>query len=144
MDLYSTSITAESIAEGIDLSGKTILITGVSSGIGYETMRVLFQQGARVIGTARSTEKAQQACARLSESASSAMGEVVPAVCELSDPNSIHALIGTLDEPLDVIIANAGVMALPEKTLIHGVESHTFINHMGHFMLVNGLLSTHL
>ena len=58
---FNKRSTAEEVTEGIDLSGKTVLITGVNSGIGTETMRVMALRGAHVIGTARSLEKASDA-----------------------------------------------------------------------------------
>ncbi|MDH5254390.1 MAG: SDR family NAD(P)-dependent oxidoreductase, partial [Gammaproteobacteria bacterium] len=60
---YGADSTAEQVVEGIDLTGKTALITGANSGLGYETMRVLALRGAHVIGAARTMEKAEQACA---------------------------------------------------------------------------------
>jgi WW domain-containing oxidoreductase len=126
--------TAEQLVEGMDLSGRTVLITGCNSGIGLETMRVLALKGARVFGAARTIEKASEACLTVK-------GETIPIACELSDPSSIRAVISSVKEPLDVIIANAGVMALQKLILIYGVEAHMFINHVGHSMLVMGLLS---
>jgi NADP-dependent 3-hydroxy acid dehydrogenase YdfG len=54
--------TAEQVTEGLDLAGKTFLVTGVNSGLGQETLRVLSLRGAKVLGTARTAEKAKAAC----------------------------------------------------------------------------------
>ena len=70
--------TAEEVTAGIDLTGKTALVTGCNSGLGYETMRVLALQGAHVLGTARTAEKAETACA-------SVAGKTTPLVLELTD-----------------------------------------------------------
>ncbi|MDG1462437.1 MAG: SDR family NAD(P)-dependent oxidoreductase, partial [Gammaproteobacteria bacterium] len=59
---FGAESTAEEVTQGIDLSGKVILITGCNSGIGYETMRVLALRGAHVLGAARSQKKAEDAC----------------------------------------------------------------------------------
>ncbi|MFY0627904.1 MAG: SDR family NAD(P)-dependent oxidoreductase [Reichenbachiella sp.] len=131
----TNSSTAEQITEGINLSGKTYLITGCNSGIGLETMRVLALRGAKVYGLARSLEKATQAC-------ESIIGNAVPMVCDLSDPISIKVLIDTIKEPIDGIIANAGVMALQERRVEHGIEYHMLVNHMGHYMLITRLLKS--
>ena len=132
---FGYASTAEEVTEGVDLSGKTILITGVSSGLGAESARVLAKRGATILGTARSREKAQAACADLPGA--------VPLVCELSDPASIRACVDevkALGVTLDVILANAGVMALQQRELVHGLEKQFFVNHIGHFVLVTGLL----
>jgi NAD(P)-dependent dehydrogenase (short-subunit alcohol dehydrogenase family) len=128
--------TAEAVTEGLSLAGKTILVTGCSSGLGQEAMRVLVKRGARVLGTARTLEKARAACDPLGDLA-------VPLGCELSDPQSVRACVAAvrrLGHRLDALIANAGVMALPTRQLAHGVELQLFTNHVGHFMLVTGLL----
>ena len=130
---FNSSATAAQVTAGLDLTGKTILVTGCNSGIGFETMRVLALRGARVLGTARTEAKAQAACARVE-------GSAIPLVCELSDPQRILALTHAVQEPIDAIIANAGVMALQERELQHGIEAQMFTNHVGHFMLVTGLL----
>lgn len=133
MTKFDRTSTAEQVTEGLDLAGRTILVTGCSSGLGLETMRVLALRGARVLGTARTEAKAAAACAQVE-------GDAVPLVCELSDPASVRATVASVQEPLHAIIANAGVMALPELQLQHGVEAHMFTNHVGHYLLVMGLL----
>ncbi|TFG84572.1 MAG: SDR family NAD(P)-dependent oxidoreductase, partial [Chromatiales bacterium] len=60
---FGADSTAEDVTAGLDLSGKTALVTGANSGLGYESMRVLALRGAHVIGTARTMEKATEACA---------------------------------------------------------------------------------
>jgi WW domain-containing oxidoreductase len=128
--------TAEEVTAGLRLDGKTILVTGVSSGIGRETLRVLALRGARVLGTARSLEKAKEACV-------SVAGKTDPLVCELADPASVRACVEAVHQlgvKLDAIIANAGIMALPKREQAYGVEMQLFTNHIGHFMLVTGLL----
>lgn len=128
--------TAEDVTEGLALEGKTMLVTGCNSGLGFETMRVLGKRGARVIGAARTEAKAQEAGDRVS-------GLVVPVACELSDPASVAACvqkISALEWKLDAIICNAGIMMLPKLETAHGYELQFFTNHIGHFILVTGLL----
>ncbi len=130
---YGKSSTAEEVTAGIDLTGKLALITGVNSGIGFETMRVLAKRGAHVIGTARTLAKAEAACAQVS-------GRVTPLACELESQDSIRACarsVEALGRPLDLCIANAGIMALPKRELVNGVEKQFATNHLGHFLLVN-------
>lgn len=131
--------TAQDVTEGVDLHGKTILVTGCNSGLGYETARVLRLRGAHVIGTARSKAKADEAGA----SQGSLAGGFSGVACELSDPRSVHAAVQDLlgrGTQLDAIIANAGIMALPKLETAHGHELQFFTNHIGHFLLVTGLL----
>jgi NAD(P)-dependent dehydrogenase (short-subunit alcohol dehydrogenase family) len=131
--IFTAASTADEVAADLDLNGKTILVTGCNSGLGLETMRVLSSHGARVLGTARTMDKATAACAKVG-------GDTVPIVCELSDPASARAAAEAVQEPLDAVIANAGVMALQARELQHGVEAHLFTNHVGHFIVINGLL----
>jgi WW domain-containing oxidoreductase len=128
--------TAEEVTEGLSLAGKTMLVTGCNSGLGQETLRVLSLRGARVVGTARTVEKAREAC-------QGASGETVPLACELSEPTSVRACVAAIVAQglrLDAILCNAGVMALPKLELVHGYERQFFTNHIGHFILVTGLL----
>ena len=128
--------TAEEVTQGITLQGKTTLVTGCNSGLGQEALRVLALRGARVVGTARTLEKATAACAAVK-------GETVPLACELSDPGSVRACVESVKRqgrPLDAVICNAGIMALPTLQQAYGLELQFFTNHVGHFMLVTGLL----
>ncbi|MCO4744928.1 MAG: SDR family NAD(P)-dependent oxidoreductase [Proteobacteria bacterium] len=135
---FGAHSTAEEVSAGLDLSGKTYLVTGVNSGLGAETLRVLTLRGAHVIGAARSLKKA--------EAATSAYGELAtPVACELSEPDSVRATVQAVKDtrrPLDAIITNAGIMALPERTVKHGLELQFLTNHIGHFILVTGLLDS--
>jgi len=128
--------TAEQVTEGIDLTGKTALITGVNSGLGFETMRVLTKRGAHVIGAARTLEKAAEACSKVD-------GETTPVACELSEFSSVAACAESVQQmarSIDVLICNAGIMALPELNQKDGIELQFMTNHVGHFLLVNKLL----
>lgn len=128
---FSRSSTAEEVVSSLDLSGKTIMITGVNSGLGFEAMRVLAKQGAHIIASARSKEKAEQACSMVK-------GETSPVACELSDMASVVQCateVKNLAPKLDVLICNAGIMALPQLQVKDGLELQFLTNHMGHFLL---------
>ncbi|MDE0005264.1 MAG: SDR family NAD(P)-dependent oxidoreductase [Rhodospirillaceae bacterium] len=134
--IFNRPPTAEEITEGIDLSGKSVVITGVNSGLGAETMRVLSLRGAHVYGLARTLEKAREACAAVP-------GNTTALECELGDWQSVRECaesIKAAGQPIDVLIANAGIMAPKELVLHHGLEAQFAINHMGHFVLVHHLL----
>jgi NAD(P)-dependent dehydrogenase (short-subunit alcohol dehydrogenase family) len=135
---FGYNSTAEDVTAGLSLAGKTILITGCNSGLGLEATRVLALRGAQVIGAARTEEKARAAAA--------AVGAAIdPVACELSDPPSVRACVTAvkaLGRPLDAIICNAGIMALPKLKQAFGIELQFFTNHIGHFMLVTGLLDS--
>jgi NAD(P)-dependent dehydrogenase (short-subunit alcohol dehydrogenase family) len=128
--------TAEDVTAGMDLSGKTALVTGCNSGLGLETMRVLALRGAHVIGAARTLEKARNACAGVA-------GKTTPLAVELTDLPGIVAAAGQVADmgmPLDMLILNAGIMQLPELQLSNGVERQFAVNHVGHFLLTIRLL----
>jgi NAD(P)-dependent dehydrogenase (short-subunit alcohol dehydrogenase family) len=132
---FDEDSTAEQVTEGIDLRGKTFAITGCNSGLGFETMRVLALRGAHVIGIARTQAKADTACAAID-------GETTPMFLDLADWDSVVACaekIRAMEIPLDGLITNAGIMALPELQLVNGVERQFAINHLGHFILINQL-----
>jgi NAD(P)-dependent dehydrogenase (short-subunit alcohol dehydrogenase family) len=130
--------TADDVARDLDLGGQTWVLTGCNSGIGFETLKTLAARGARVLAAARTVERASEACARVS-------GDTVPVACELSDPGSVRAAVSAIRAVapaagLTGLVLNAGIMALPERTLLHGVEAQFFTNHVGHFLLTTGLL----
>ncbi len=135
---FGYNSTAEEVTAGLSLVGKTFLITGCNSGLGLETARVLALRGGRIFGTARTVEKATTALASLG-------GAARGFECELSDPISVRGCIkavkGALDGArIDGLIANAGIMALPKREQAFGLELQFFTNHIGHFLLVTGLL----
>ncbi len=128
--------TAEQVTEGLSLEGQNILVTGCNSGLGLEAMRVLALRGAQVLGTARSVDKAKAACDQVK-------GKTLPFACELSDPESVRGCVDDVNRAglrLDAIICNAGIMALPKLEQAYGYELQFFTNHIGHFILVTGLL----
>jgi NAD(P)-dependent dehydrogenase (short-subunit alcohol dehydrogenase family) len=132
---FGPESTAEQVTDGLDLTGKTALVTGCNSGIGYETMRVLALRGAHVIGTARTKEKG--AAAR-----DSVKGRITPVVLELADFDSVAACtdeVVALGVPIDILICSAAVL-FGELRQARGIEMHFLVNHLGHFILVNRLL----
>ncbi len=128
--------TAEEVTKSIDFTNKTIAITGANSGLGLETARVLSLRGAKVIGMARTIEKANSI-------ASNANDQFLPLECDLSEPSSITQCAESLIKSgiqIDSIICNAGIMAIPQLHQKYGVELQFLTNHIGHFMLVNLLM----
>jgi NAD(P)-dependent dehydrogenase (short-subunit alcohol dehydrogenase family) len=126
---FSISSTAEDVIAGIDLTGKTAIVTGGYSGIGTETTRVLRAAGARVIVPARDLTKARQNLAGIDV-------EIVP--MDLADPASIDVFAETFlaeDSPLHILINSAGVMACPLARDARGHEMQLSTNHLGHYQL---------
>ena len=133
---FDADSTAEQVTTGIDLSGKVALITGANSGLGYETMRVLAQRGATVIAAARTLEKAREAAATV-------QGTIIPVAIELTDfPGIVTGTdtVRALGLPIDMLILNAGIMALPQLEQVNGLEKQFVTNHLGHFIVGNRLL----
>ena len=134
---FDADATAEQVTEGVDLSGKLAVVTGCTSGIGFETMRVLAKRGAHVVGTSRSKTRAEAACRKV-------IGSTIPVQLDLGDFESVARCaddIHTLRSPVDVLVNNAGYLGGGnERQLINGVEKHFVINHLGHFILTNRLM----
>ena len=103
---FGFETTAEDVTEGLDLSGKSYLVTGCNSGLGLETVRVLSARGAHVVGAARTEDKARAAFAELGV-------DGTPVACELSDAASVRACVQALagrDRAVGGGICNAGSM----------------------------------
>ncbi|MES4903960.1 MULTISPECIES: SDR family NAD(P)-dependent oxidoreductase [unclassified Streptomyces] len=131
---FGAHSTADDVLTGIDLSGRTALVTGGYSGLGLEATRALARAGAHVVVPARRPDAAREALRGI---AGTEVREL-----ELSDPESVRVFADRFLETgraLDVLIANAGVMACPETRVGPGWEAHFAINHLGHFALVNRL-----
>lgn len=123
-----------------DLTGRTYLVTGVTSGIGRETALVLAENGARVVLAARAASKLASTRDELREQVPDA--EFVELIVDLADLSSVRRAAGqaaTLG-PLDVLINNAGVMATPSTRTVDGLELQMATNHFGPFLLTGLLL----
>ncbi|MEC9375993.1 MAG: SDR family oxidoreductase [Pseudomonadota bacterium] len=132
---FGNKSTAEEVTEGINLEGKTALVTGSNSGIGYETARVFALRGAKVICAARSLEKAEK-------TSKSILGDTSPLVFDLADwPSIVSATdkIKASENKIDMLICNAGIMELPNLQQVYGIERQFAVNHLGHFILVRRL-----
>ncbi len=133
---FGADSTAEEVTAGLDLAGRTALVTGGTSGLGLETARVLALRGAHVLVTGRTLDKAKAACATLP-------GRTTPIELELERWDTVAAaagLVRTLGMPIDMLVCNAGIMALPKLEQVYGLEKQFVVNHLGHFILVNRLL----
>lgn len=123
-------------AEIPDQSGRTVVVTGANSGIGFHAARELAQHGARVVLAVRDTGKGQEAARRIP-------GTTEVRALDLADLGSVRAFAAGWDEPLDLLVNNAGIMAPPLQRTAQGFESQLGTNHLGHFALT-GLLLGHL
>lgn len=133
---FGAHSTTDDVLKGFDLRGKRYLVTGVSSGIGRETMRALAAHGAEIVGTARNPEQLEAAKGSLGELASSV--ELVR--LNLASLESVRACAAKLladGRHFDTVIANAGVMATPKASTVDGFEMQFGTNHLGHFLFVN-------
>jgi NAD(P)-dependent dehydrogenase (short-subunit alcohol dehydrogenase family) len=130
--------TAAEVLDGVDLSGKRAIVTGAASGIGIETARALAGAGAAVTLAVRDTVKGGEVATDIAKTTGNDHVEV--GTLELTDPASIDAFTAAWSGPLHILVNNAGVMALPERTLTsYGQEMQFATNHLGHFRLAVGL-----
>ena len=135
--------TTDDVLSGISLKGKRILVTGVSAGIGVETARSLAAHGAQVVGAARDLNKAKAASEPVRKDGAANGGAFELVELDLANLKSVRACADRLlakGEPLDVVIANAGVMATPFGYTADGFETQLGTNHLGHFVLVNRIV----
>ena len=130
----SAETTTSDVLEGVDLTGKTALVTGASAGLGVETVRALRSVGCEVVGAVRDTAKGAAA---------------VPGVdlveLDLADLDSVRRAAEAISKRLpriDLLINNAGVMAPPLGRTKQGFELQLGTNHLGHFVLTNALLGS--
>jgi len=134
---FGANSTTDDVLAGVDLSGKRVLVTGVSAGLGVETARALAAHGAEVVGAARDLDKAKRATVEVEKQAKFGF-ELVE--LDLASLKSVRACADALlddGRTFDVVIANAGVMATPFGRTVDGFETQFGTNHLGHFVLVN-------
>jgi len=124
-----------------DLTGKTIIVTGANSGLGFESAKVFAQNGANVVMACRSVEKGEIARKQIVRLHPSSIIQVME--LDLADLKSIRNFTATFRQShahLDVLLNNAAVMMVPYKQTKDGFESQMGINHLGHFALTGTLL----
>jgi NAD(P)-dependent dehydrogenase (short-subunit alcohol dehydrogenase family) len=140
---FGAESTTDEVLDGVSLSGKRVLVTGVSAGLGVETARVLAAHGAEVVGAARNLAKAKEATALVrADAANSGSLELIE--LDLASLASVRACADALvanGKPFDLVICNAGVMATPFGKTADGFETQFGTNHLGHFVLVNRIAS---
>src|SRR6202050_3649104 len=140
VEVFGATSTTDEVLTGVNLSGKRILVTGVSAGLGVETARSLAAHGAHVVGAARDLIKARAATAQVRQDAALTGGSFELIEVDLASLKSVRECGEKLlakAEPFDVIIANAGVMATKFGKTADGFETQFGTNHLGHFVLVN-------
>jgi NAD(P)-dependent dehydrogenase (short-subunit alcohol dehydrogenase family) len=137
---FGAKTTTDGVLAGRDLSGKRVLVTGVSAGLGVETARALVAHGAYVVGAARDLGKAEGATGGVLEAAKGGNGGFELLELDLASFASVRAAsdkVTAAGQPFDVVIANAGVMATPYGRTADGFETQFGTNHLGHFLFVN-------
>lgn len=131
---FGAKTTAAEVLEGIDLTGKHVLVTGGYSGIGLETTKAVAAAGAEVLVPARRPKVAEEAL--------DGIAGVETDELDLADLASVQAFADrriAVGRPFDAVIDSAGVMACPETRVGPGWELQFATNHLGHFALVNRL-----
>lgn len=136
---FGAESTTDDVLQGVDLTGKRILVTGVSAGLGVETARALAAHGATVIGAARDLAKAESATASVRAAARNGFELIALDLASLKSVRACADALNAQGKPLDVVINNAGVMACPKSFTEDGYETQFAINHLGHFLLANRL-----
>jgi len=131
--------TADEVLRGVDLSGRFMIVTGANTGLGFETARALAAAGARVLLACRSAEKGRDAVSKIQQAHPDA--DVASATLDLASFTSIDAFVESIeDTSIDVLICNAGVLNASYQESDGGIERTVGVSHLGHFLLVKGLL----
>ena len=138
---FGAESTTDEVLEDVDLRGRRVLVTGISSGLGLETARALCAHGAQVVGAARDLGKAHAATEHLRRSGDGGLDLIELDLASLASVRACADALLEVGKPLDVVIANAGVMACPKGTTVDGFETQFGTNHLGHFVLVNRIVS---
>src|SRR3954462_3476707 len=137
---FDRSTTAAEVVAGLDLSGRRIIVTGGASGIGVETARALASAGAELTLAVRNPEAGERTAADIRATTGNELVSVAP--LDLADRASVRAFVAGWDGPLHVLVNNAGMMASPLMRTPEGWEMQFATNHLGHFALATGLLSS--
>ncbi len=131
---FGAETTTDEVLEGVDLTGKRILVTGASAGLGVETIRALQSHGATAVGAARDLTKARRA---LGEAGVKDIALVEVDLASLASVRKAADGLVAAGDKFNVIIGNAGVMACPQSKTADGFETQFGTNHLGHFVFIN-------
>lgn len=135
---YGFATTTDDVVRGVDLSGRTAVVTGGASGIGLETVRALASVGASVTVAVRRPEAARAAVQDLIAQTGNSRIDVRP--LDVADQASVRRFVDAWSGPLHLLVNNAGIMATPELTRTQeGWELQLATNHLGHAALTLGL-----
>jgi len=138
---FDDTSTTDEVLEGIDLSGKEMLVTGASTGLGEETTRALAAHGAAVTMAVRDPERGEAAAARIRATVPHAALTVMALdLASIADVRRFAQQFLASHDHLDVLVDNAGVMACPQAETADGFELQIGTNHVGHFLLTQLLL----
>jgi NAD(P)-dependent dehydrogenase (short-subunit alcohol dehydrogenase family) len=125
---FGWATTATEVASSADLSGRVVVLTGGSSGIGVPTARALLQTGASLVVGVRDLDRAPELG-----------GDACVLPLDLRDPRSVTSFADQVTGPVDVLVANAGVSKTPDAHLPNGLDVRFATNHLGHFLLARRL-----
>ncbi|QCQ93740.1 SDR family NAD(P)-dependent oxidoreductase [Rhodococcus sp. SGAir0479] len=138
MNGFGPGTTTEEVLDGVDLTGRTALVTGVTGGLGGETARALAACGAAVILAARDGDAAAGVAARIRAQVPRADLSFV--ALDLADLSAVRGAVERIgSRPIDLLINNAGVMYTPFARTADGFELQFGTNHLGHFLLTTAL-----
>lgn len=140
---FSASSTAKEVTHGIDANGLTAIVTGASSGIGVETARTLAMRGVHVVMAVRNVGAGSNVKEEILKQIPTAKIDVME--LDLSSLASVEKFASEYNSsglPLNVLINNAGIMAIPFQLSKDNIELQFATNHLGHFLLTNLLLDT--
>jgi NAD(P)-dependent dehydrogenase (short-subunit alcohol dehydrogenase family) len=140
---FNAQSTTDEVLAGIDLSGKTAVVTGASGGLGAETARALASKNATVIMASRNLAKTAEKAEELKILTGNA--KIAAIALDLADIHSAQKASAEISQQypvIDILINNAGLMACPYELTAQGLESQFGVNHVGHFVFTLGLLES--
>ncbi|MCS5717760.1 SDR family NAD(P)-dependent oxidoreductase [Herbiconiux sp. CPCC 205763] len=134
---FDSRSTADEVSAGVDLTGKRTIVTGGASGIGIATTTTLARRGATITIAVRNVDVGRDVAQRIA--AETGNDKIDVRELELTEPDSVRRFIRNWNEPLHLLINNAGVMAIQDRSLAQTWETQFATNHLGHFALATGL-----
>jgi NAD(P)-dependent dehydrogenase (short-subunit alcohol dehydrogenase family) len=138
MSAFGHDSTTDEVLDGVDLTDVNVVVTGASAGLGLETARVAAAHGATVVGIVRDVDTARR---RLDDVGAESVDLYQADLASLASVRAFtERFFADGHDRIDVLIANAGIMATPEGRTVDGFELQFGTNHLGHFLLVNRLM----